>query len=192
MRVSVTFDLNTLAHLARYSDREITEELLHNDARLQKRVKWFFKNNRKQIKQYVQQQGGTSKQENQLLEDGMVTLFHDLKINGRPTSSLSAHFMGICKSIWEKNLAGEKLPYPHLHEEKAMEKLFARIEDADVQVLKAFYFEAKPQDQISRQFGKPHEEIENEKKWSALKQLKDFLIKDEELLNELISNLPHR
>lgn len=175
--------------MARYSNREIAEELLHNDARLQKRVKWFFKNNRKKIKRYVHQHGGTSKQATQLMEDGMVALFHDLKTNGRPKSSLSKQFFGICKSIWEKSQGGEKQPYARLHEEKAMEKLFARMKDADVQVLKAFYFERKSEEQIGKQFGKPHHEIENEKKWNAIRQLKDLLIKDEELLSELNANL---
>ncbi len=64
------------------------------------------------------------------------------------------------------------------------------MEDADVQVLKAFYFEGKSVEQISKQFGKPHHEVENAKKWSAIRQLKDLLIKDEDLLNELTTNLP--
>lgn len=176
--------------MARYNDREIAEELLHNDARLQKRVKWFYKNHRKEIKRFVHQQGGTSKQAAHLLEDALVALFHDLKINGRPNISLSMHFVGICKSIWDKSSSDKNHQYPRLHEEKAMEKLFARMEDADVQVLKAFYFEGKSEEQISKQFGKPHHEVENAKKWSAIRQLKDLLIKDEDLLTELTTNLP--
>ncbi len=138
----------------------------------------------------MHQQGGTSTHATHLLEDGMVALFHHLKLNGTQKSSLAKQFIAICKSIWEKKPDAEKHLYPRLHEEKAMEKLFARMEDADVQVLKAFYFEAKSEEQISKQFGKPHHEVENAKKWNALRQLKDLLIKDEELLNELNANLP--
>jgi hypothetical protein len=174
--------------LARYSDREIIEELLHNDARLQKRVKWFYKNNRKEIRQYITANGGTSKQAAQVMEDGMVALFHYIK-NTSVKSSLSQTYVRLCQAIWQKSEGWQNHFYPPLHEERAMEKLFARMDDSDVQVLKAFYYEAKSEEQITRQFGRPAHELEDEKKWSALRQLKDLLQKDEDLLNELNTHL---
>ncbi len=175
--------------MARYSDHEISEELLHNDARLQKRVKWFYKSNRKEIKAYVLKHGGTSRQASQVLQDGMLALFHTLKTDSQNKGSLSQLYVGICKAIWDKSAGHEIYSHPHLHEEKAMEKLFARMDDSDVQVLKAFYFEAKTDEQISKQFGRPAPQLESDKKWNALRQLKDLLLKDEDLLEELYANI---
>lgn len=178
--------------MPRYSDHEVATELLHNDERLQKRVKWFYRSCRKDIRKYVLQNDGHSKDADQVVENSFVALFHDLKHNGMPAKSLSDRLLEIAKILWDQRHLSEKerqLSYPRLHEEKGMEKLFARMDDSEVKVLKAFYYEMKEPAEISHQFGKPFEIVEEQHKWPALEKLKNLLVKDEDLLHELQSLL---
>ena len=174
--------------MKRYSDKDIIQELLANDSRLQKRVASFYRQVRKPVIAYLLEQGCRKKEAHLLLQDAMVALFHDLQSRpGHIPKNLQNHFIDLAQNLWlqQKDVEEKNHAYHRLNEEKALEKLFGHMEGGCTEILKTYYFENKDEEQIVRKFGEPRMEVRETQRWECLKKLKTLLQKDTDLLHEL-------
>lgn len=169
--------------IKKISDQEFIEEFLLNDSRAQKKVQRFYKGMEDNLTMALVKEGATRTQALSTIQDAMVVLFHHLRDERFRKGSIQEYTLKLCLGIYRNTLPNKE--YSHLNEEKAMEKLYARLDPACREILRSHYFENKDKEDILKKYGLQTVEEKEARRFNCLKNIKDLLLKDEALLQEI-------
>ena len=134
--------------------------------------------------------GGDESQAEDVFQEGLMILYDNLMANKfEQRSSLSTYLIGICKNIWLMRLRKQKVVLTNQPiedhsateevavNEEQLETLLGRLDKGCEAILKAFYYEMKPWEEIQEQFELGSNQAARNKKSLCLKKLMK-IIKD--------------
>lgn len=169
----------------RSDDLKVSDEALN----------WLYQQMFDVVDRYIKSNNGTSEDAEDVFQEGVLSFYKSIRTRELISiENVEAYFFSICRNIWLKQIAKQKLKII-LTDEFAIndEVVYLKLQDQDYEpslldrieqtlgekcraVLSLFYYEKRSMKEIAQITGLSSEQVAKNKKSLCLKKLKDLIV----------------